>query len=97
MKTLKSFAAILATVVVCSASAFADNPTGSNLTTTQVLLPVYKIVKDCELTYYRTKVNGEDVLVDSKGRFIKYLCSEEDLKIPESFQVLTVPLQLFNK
>lgn len=88
---------MLATVSVFSASAFADNPTVNNLTTTQVLLPVYKIVKDCELTYYRTKINGEDVLVDSKGRFIKYLCSEEDLKLPESFRVLTVPVQLFNK
>jgi hypothetical protein len=97
MKILRSFFAIVATVALFTASAFADGPTAKNTNTAQLVLPVFKTVFDSGITYYRTRINGEDVLVDNKGRLVKYLCSEEDLQIPEGYKLLTVPANLFRK
>lgn len=62
----------------------------------KVVAPVYQVFKDCDLTYYRTKINGESVLVDSKGRLVKYLCDSEETKgtLPVIFKVILVPVTL---
>ncbi|MBK9733023.1 MAG: hypothetical protein IPO83_17360 [Chitinophagaceae bacterium] len=91
MKTLKCF--LFATLFI-SATAFADSPKSSKVS---IVAPIYEMFKDCDLTYYKTKINGESVLVDNKGRFVKYLCDDEETKNtrPVIFQVIMVPVTLF--
>ncbi|MEP7128161.1 MAG: hypothetical protein ABI729_04805 [Chitinophagales bacterium] len=90
MKTLKCF--LFATVFI-STTVFADSPKNSKVS---IIAPIYQIFKDCDLTYYQTKINGESVLVDSKGRFVKYICEEEVTKIerPVIFKAIMVPVTL---
>lgn len=94
MKTLQYFLiAALLFSVSATASAF---PKSDSIKKVKVVAPVYQVFKDCDLTYYRTKINGESILVDSKGRLVKYLCDSEDTKgaLPAIFKVILVPVTL---
>ncbi|HUM46975.1 MAG TPA: hypothetical protein PLD84_08605 [Chitinophagales bacterium] len=96
MKTLTSFF-FIATIFVTT-SAFADGPKKNvDAGTVLVMAPVYKTVTDCDITYYRTKINGENVLLDDKGRFIKYLCDDEESKLkvmPAIYKAIMIPVGL---
>ncbi|MEO6167321.1 MAG: hypothetical protein ABIO98_07380 [Chitinophagales bacterium] len=95
MKKLTSF--LICTTLFITTAAFADGPKkNADEGTVLVMAPVYKTVTDCEVTYYRTKINGENVLLDNKGRFIKYICDEEETTkvLPAIYKVIMIPVGL---
>lgn len=101
MKTIKSLLLIFSLIAFISATSFAASSTKTAAThTIKIFAPVYKTVTDSDITYYRTKINGEDILVDNKGRFIKYLCDEEEemqTHMPVTYKAIMVPVNLLLK
>ena len=97
MKTLESVFLSLAVILFMCSFSLAASP----VKTVKIFAPVYKAVTDCDITYYRTKINGEDVLIDSRGRFVKYICDDEgeygEVKTSVIYKMIMVPVSLFKE
>jgi uncharacterized protein (UPF0333 family) len=95
MKTLKAISILMMSIMIFVASAKASDPeTVSTKSATKIFTPVYKTLHDNDITYYIIKINGENVLMDSKGRVVKYLCDDDQLKSPEGYKLITIPANL---
>jgi hypothetical protein len=95
MKTLKQFMVIMLVIISATAIAKASGPEKEDSSSlTKIYTPVYRILQDNDVFYYIIKVNGENVLMDNQGKVIRYLCDDEHLKSPESYQLITVPVSL---
>ena len=98
MKTLKSLSLVVISMMVFTAATKAGTPEKvESGTTMKILTPVYKTLHDCEITYYIIRINDENVLMDNKGKVIKYLCEDDNLKVPQSYEVLTIPASLISR
>lgn len=95
---MKASQCFFSAILFFTLSAHAASPKGdkTNGTVVRIVSPIYKSVVDSDRTYYKTKVNGEWVLVDSKGRFIQYLCDDEDTNqvLPVIFKAIMIPVTL---
>ena len=94
---MKLLSALFLLLLVMSTTVLADAPQLKKKEgAIKVFAAVYKSATDCDITYYRIKVKGEDVLVDSEGRFIKYICETEDRApmLPVIYKVVMIPVGL---
>jgi hypothetical protein len=95
MKKLVYITAVIVGALFFSSRSFASGPENiTNAATSKVLTPVSKTLHDCDITYYIIKINNENVLMDNKGKVIKYLCEDDKLMKPERYQVLNIPTYL---
>lgn len=95
MKTLKRLIAVMLVVISVTGIVKASGPEKQDSSSlTKIYTPVYRTLHDNDVFYYIIKVNGENVLMDNRGKVIRYLCDDENLKSPESYQLITVPVSL---
>lgn len=94
MKSLRLL--LIAFTFLSTASVANAHPKKEDNGKVKIVAPVYEAFRDCDLTYYRTRIHGESVLVDNKGRLVKYLCDSEEAKsgLPVIFKVILVPVTL---
>lgn len=94
---MKQLSALFLLLLMVSTTALADAPKLKKKEgAIKVFAAVYKSATDCDITYYRIKVNGEDLLVDSEGRFIKYICETENHAplLPAIYKVVMIPVSM---